>query len=410
MGFYIVKITDVNKPLIKNDDIFFFSFIFIFIAFFALKIGVSTNPDDISYLKALNHSGYYDYFKHRYNTWSGRVAVEFIAVSIIPHLYLLKLFMASCYMLLSYSLWKITLSEKVRYQYGIPVVITLTLLVTPSVSTEAVYWAAGAFNYLVPMSLGMFSVCVLLDQDAFGAKTKIMSLIALAVSANSEQCAIILLVVSVLNFVFNTERRFTLHSALYYFVTASFSLLLFLSPGAHQRFYIESGKFMPNFDDFSIFQKASFGIDRYVVNVFDKSEFLFILASILTLIITMKKTGYIYHAMRATFAAFISFKYVLANQYISQPLSPENWLSTLKYLSYGAVIVHACLIVICILESEINLAIKRNCVFSIIMGAAVTVAIGLSPTVYASGERILYFSEMLMILFICSLIPELKKI
>ncbi|WP_336792241.1 DUF6056 family protein [Pantoea anthophila] len=404
-----MKSITANKKNLTERDVFFFTVMFIFICFIGFKTGVSTNPDDVSYLTALNNAGYIDYFWKRYNLWSGRVAVEFLAVSIMPYTYALKMLMVSCYILLSYSVWRITLSEIISYHYGIPLVIMLTLMINPSVSAEAVYWAAGAFNYLVPASLGLFSVCVLMNQDTFSTKLKVMSILSLIVSSNSEQCAIILLSISFLNIALNLKRGLSLYSVFYYIANIASSLILFLSPGAHKRFAIESGKFMPNFVDFSFLQKLSFGIDRYVSGIFDSAESLFLIASLLILLVTINKSGWIFRALRASFAFFILSKMVILNAEVTQQLSPQNWLSNIKYIYFSIVVAHVSLMLICTLESGVPLKIKTICAFCLIMGAAITVAIGLSPTVYASGERILYLSEIFIIIFICSLIPEVKR-
>ena len=264
------------KKNIKNSDIFYITSVLIFVCFFAFRVEVSASLDDISYLTALDNTGYFDYFIHRYNGWSGRVMVESIAVILMPHLYFMKLFMAGCYVLLSYSVWRITLADKMRYQFGIPLVIALTLLITPSVLAEAVYWAAGAFNYLVPLSLGLFSVCVLMNQKDFSKKIKIFSLLSLSVSSNSEQCAIILLAISLLTFTFIPRTRLSLYSIFYYIVNVFFSLLLFLSPGSHKRFSIESEKFMPNLTTSIYFKKYLLAlIDMFQAYLIKAKFFLF---------------------------------------------------------------------------------------------------------------------------------------
>ncbi|KAA5974845.1 MULTISPECIES: DUF6056 family protein [unclassified Pantoea] len=397
-----MKSITANKKNLTERDVFFFTVMFIFICFIGFKTGVSTSPDDVSYLTALNNAGYIDYFWKRYNSWSGRVAVEFLAVSIMPYTYALKMLVVSCYILLSYSVWRITLSERISYHYGMPLVIMLTLMINPSVSAEAVYWAAGAFNYLVPASLGLFSVCVLMNQDAFSAKLKVISILSLIVSSNSEQCAIILLTISFLNLTLTIKRGLSLYSLFYYIANIVSSLILFLSPGAHKRFAIESGKFMPNFVDFSFLQKLSFGIDRYVSGIFDSAELLFTIASLLILLVTINKSGWVFRALRASFAIFILSKLVILNSEVTQQLSPQNWLSNIKYIYFSIAAAHASLMLICTLESGMPLKIKTICAFCLIMGAAITVAIGLSPTVYASSQRVIFFSEISMVIFICS--------
>lgn len=127
------------------------------------------------------------------------------------------------------------------------------------------------------------------------------------------------------------------------------------------------------------------------------------------LLFTIRKSGFFYQLLRISFAAFISFKYLAQGDAISKSLSPDNWLSISKYLYYGAVASLSSLMLICTLDSEIGIKTKVNCSFCLVMGTAITVAIGLSPTVYASGQRILYFSEIFFIIFICSVIGDVKN-
>ncbi|HVR54889.1 MAG TPA: DUF6056 family protein [Pseudorhodoferax sp.] len=111
--------------------------------------------DDDFFGKALRDRSLVSWLAEFYATWSGRVGIDAATVLLIPHPWLWRILNAG---MLTLLLWSV--AAMLRRERDARMVLFLVLaaaLVSPKVWREAAWWMTGSFNYLWPTALGAFA-------------------------------------------------------------------------------------------------------------------------------------------------------------------------------------------------------------------------------------------------------------
>ncbi|WP_114193448.1 DUF6056 family protein [Edaphovirga cremea] len=372
----------------------------------ACKMRLMTYADDVTFSHALDNISLVDYLIHRYKTWSGRVVIEGIMVSTITVHVFWKIMIPVCFIISSILLWSITLKEKLSSKVGVPLVMASLLLMNAPVAGDAQWWVTGFYNYLLPTTCALFLIKVLLSPSGKVALLSV-SLALSFIATSSEQVAVFLIVTLPFLYFVNMEKRVSKRALIVaYIIVLSGSALTLLSPGSASRFSVEAARYMPQIADMNMLQKAIIGVDRLVENISYGRNICFI-ASLFIFLLFIVRCG------RNDFLSKICILFSVTSLVLSMT-SLSFYMKDIDYLTYygkfynvnfGSLKIYGCYLfylitLICMAAGSI----ERNdgerdyrAFITLMTGCLVTIAIGLSPTAYASGERVLYVFNICLI-------------
>jgi hypothetical protein len=147
--------------------------------------------DDDYYGKALLDRSLVSWLMEYYRTWSGRLAIDAVTSLVIPHLWLWRILNAGMLTLLLYSA-----AAMLRREHDMRTVLFFiagAVLISPEVWLEAAWWMTGSFNYLWPAALGTFA-CLRFVRPEGPAWLFLLTIPAAVYACFQEQAAALLLV------------------------------------------------------------------------------------------------------------------------------------------------------------------------------------------------------------------------
>ncbi|KAB2725359.1 DUF6056 family protein [Brucella anthropi] len=392
-----------NKTL--SSWLLYSSVLLVFITI-ACKLRLMPYADDVTFSHALDNVKIVDYLIHRYKMWSGRVVIEAIMVSTITIHAFWKIMIPVCLILSSYLLWSITLKERVPCKVGMPLVIFSLLLINAPVAGDAQWWVTGFYNYLLPSTCALFLLNELLS---FSQKKSIfiISVLLSIIATSSEQVALFLIIsIPFIYFIDRSKRSSNIALSSAYVVVLMGSAVTLLSPGSTARFSVEAARYMPQILDMSIFQKTIIGVDRLVENISYNRNicFIFSVVSFLSFLIKKGRVDFL-SKMSVIFSVSALIFSLTSLSFYMRDINYITYYGKFYSVDFGAMKVYGCYLFYLItlmvmaagsIESASGERDFRSFVV-LLTGCLVTIAIGLSPTAYASGERVLYVFNISLI-------------
>ncbi|MEN0577689.1 DUF6056 family protein [Phytobacter palmae] len=386
----------------------FYSSILAFCIIIAIKLRLMTYADDVTFSHALDNISVFDYLFQRYHTWSGRVVIEWIMVSTINFHGLWKIMIPACFVFSSYLVWGITLKDKIDFKSGTLLVMAAMLLLNDPVAGNAQWWVTGFYNYLLPMTCALFLMKVLLSSHSSLRKLSTSILLSF-LATSSEQVAVVLIITTPFIYFISSEKRLSNKMlTIAYVAILAGSAVTLLSPGSVSRFAVEASRYMPQIADMNILQKALIGVDRLVENVSYGRNLCFIGAILVFLGFIYKRGANDVISKISVVFCVISFVICLTSpSFYMKDISYMTYLGKFYVIDFGSIKVYSfylfyLLTLICMAVGSIeNNDGERDyrAFITLMSGCVSTIAIGLSPTAYASGERVLYVFNVCLVLY-----------
>lgn len=393
----------------KYYDFVLIIFLFLFSLFLSQSLNLSEGSDDTWFMNILKDQSLLQYLQFRYQNWTGRLVLEALMTTTISYSLFWKSAVPGCIILFSYSIWRIVLSTNINHYIGIPLITTLFMLISPSVNDFSSWWITGFYNYLLPVSAGAYSMMIFTRGHEVNKTQKYISLLFLSICCSSEQVSFVFLP-TVLIFSIYKSKLFVFDK-IFIALTFIFTLILYTAPGNYKRYIDETHTWFPEFSEYNTIHKITLGIDRLSNHLYDKSNILFNIGVVIVLFLFINKK-------RNNFTFFfitliLSLKllvYILSSRvsnlnliYTSEFLSPKNWWNYHIYISY----ITTLLTIVAMNYAHFVVFQRKTHAlfisFLLCIGAASVVIVGFSPTVYASGSRILFVFDICMIIYLCYL-------
>ncbi|WP_174507967.1 hypothetical protein [Klebsiella oxytoca] len=394
-----------NKSL---ADFVLYSTVFIAFIFLLAKLRLMSYADDVTFSHALDNTGIIDYLTQRYNTWSGRIVIEAIMVSTITISIFWKIMIPASLIASSYFLWATTLKGTVKRNLGVPISLLLLLCMNASVAGDAQWWVTGFYNYLLPVTCALFLINTLTTSTSTRL-TIALALILSFIATSSEQVAVFL--VLLIPFLFlqsNNCRQEKMVVLAAYVVVLIGSAITLLSPGSAGRFSVEASRYMPQIIDMNILQKAIIGVDRLVENIALNRNMLFIAALISLLVVIIKKSeNNVFSKLYIIIASIMLITTMTSHSFYMKDIDYLTYSEKFHSGNFADLRVYGCyffymLTIITMAVGSITTdesGKNYHAFIVILLGSIVTIAIGLSPTAYASGERVLYVFNVSLVIY-----------
>ncbi|EFI7174770.1 hypothetical protein GP910_00500 [Escherichia coli] len=387
-------------------------FALLVILFFAITndIFLRGKDDDLFFLTA-SQSHFYGFLFERYMTWSGRAIIELITIATIGNLTIVKLMIFASVLLICFSSCA-AFGEGKNLKYIVSF-FTLFLLIEPNVLGNSVYWIVGYYNYLLPFSLLFYAIFVYVNQDKVGSFSKILSILSIIIACNNEQSSLLVMMTIPSMMIFDYCRngrlpsKFNLLFLLFAFMS---SIFLFCAPGNYVRLDKEKLTWMANFDSLPLLAKVGHGIDIFNYMVLNRN-YILIAYSLICLLYISKQRLNVANALVILFLGSYAIIGLTDNrellrlplQSISDKYLHKNkityggWSDVKLYVSYWySLSVYSCIAItpMLTLRSTVN---GMRFVFISFLAFISVVMLSFSPTVYASGDRVLFLFNLITI-------------
>ncbi|MNB62584.1 hypothetical protein D3C81_65410 [compost metagenome] len=363
--------------------------------------------DDHFFSTALRNYSLLDVLQIRYNTWSGRVLIEAFLMKTINIPLFPQITISLSFILLSYSISKMARNDM---SATMPLIAISMLLVLSNFHTnrQATLWITGAYNYIIPVSIGMYAISIYIDRYKSTFK-KTISCLLIFLSCNNEQFAVTAIIGVIVSLSLKTKNR---ELSLYDFIFTAFlicgGIIVLAAPGNVVRLHSEILNWMPDFGNYSILYKLSVGVDRISNQINFNDNFLFViccLVSLAYLLITKQNSVPLTLAMSVLAIKVVTFilsfyPSSMASELLRMEdyISPKSWSCPSIYVTYLinlislASILLTCLMASCTKTDAIKISVIMIC------GVLSALMIGFSPTAYASGTRVMFIFDISIVI------------
>lgn len=375
-----------------------------------------TSGDDAWFSNVVIEQGFFDFLFNRYFEWSSRTTIEAAIYLLINHFYLWSVMNLAMNLLLICSISKLV-TNKYFDKESFLLFVALYLLIPTDILYNGSWWVIGSFNYLWPIAAVMFGF--VLYKNVFNEK-----------SAGKYACFFVLLsVYGLLNeqliipaFLVSLGLAsffYRKYGYIFYWIIVDVSLkfiaLLYivLSPGNRARTIIEAAQWMPEFNSFGFFNKFMKGWELIAYNLYINGNIISIFCVLVMVFIANKimTNKFLSFSLLCPLIFYISLfcvQRIGVNSDRLITILPQHefyFLSKVLYLSGPAIFGGAIFLLWHNFRCQkLGLSLIALCSSFMAVGL-----VGFSPTIVASGARVLFIPTILMILFLSYILHKYKN-
>ena len=396
-----IKPTQTHSRMLK---ILFVILIGLALLFFQKKINITTNPDDIAWQQSIQQKSYAEWITQRYTTWSSRVGAETAAYFLVTqNLVIWKTLNVLMIFLLAYSVTR-TLKKKVTIEDFVFVLLTLGFIGW-RILTSSSFCFNGSLNYLWPLAMGIFALIPLADSYFHSEHShRFYMWVLYALSAtfailSNEQLAFVLLGLYglyVVNNIFK-KKKVAKGTILFLLLIVALVAVLVLSPGNHLRYQSEILKWYPDFNKISLGTHLIRDLSWFYGSFFSEMRTLVLLLGFTVYYIYLKKIKKRSHLFEGLLGLYLGFM-ILSLMFYWDTISGIIAYPTLLIV---LLIVFWTLFFLMLLFflSKLN---DHGRLYGVILmtGLASMLLLWASPTIFASGHRVLLICSVFLVILI----------
>ncbi len=410
--------------------------VFIFFVIYLYHFIVKEFPGDDTYFKEMsNQYTLFDYLDFRYHQWTGRMTAEAaLYIFLDGKVWLWRILNPLFIMLLAFTLCRL-IKEKVTFNLFFMILFVIGYF-SQSILSSGVLWITGSMVYLWPITLGLvsmipFSDFVLRNRRQVNLREFFLSFITggLAVLAN-EQVALCMLCFGFLAIIFYVYKYkyFNLKLTLLLIPFLILTIFSVMAPGNDKRFISETATWFPGFDTLSLRDHLYIGVTWIFSKLFTELKWLILLLSVIAVITfyfkSVESSPKYSGKIVLLFSLFISFvlatilngnlNYILFDfEAIKKfdlgynilhiwKIDPHFLVAITPYLFWSLFTGMLCFILILVSNN------RKLVILCLLASIASMSVMFFSPTIYASGNRTLTVSAVLLGLIITNLIIDLN--
>ncbi|AXF75118.1 DUF6056 family protein [Erwinia tracheiphila] len=374
-----------------------------FIAFLYLEIrGIHHYADDFWFSNEARTPDIIKWLTIRYQTWSSRTPIEFALLNVINHKLVWVIFNSFFIALTTSSLaYVVSNSKKEEIYSALIFILIIIVTIKKGFIKDGILWMTGSINYLWPFALSMagFALLKCITHENISNKKSLVVPFFFFLSSFSEQLVvvnIILLTSSALVYR-GTSQRIAMASLLAAAVAFTY---IILSPGNTMRLHLETSRWNPDFVNLSILEKITMGLNLSYDQLFSVQPVALIFIY-LCLSLSFHKNLIAKCLSLLLLTLVISLTFIQEKSFSIMEFDTIYQFSSINAISYFALARATIVILIAISTTALLFFYQkdRKVAWSLtatyITSYSGTVMMGLSPTIYASGQRVLMVSGMM---------------
>ncbi|MCX7557686.1 DUF6056 family protein [Xanthomonadaceae bacterium JHOS43] len=384
----------------------------------ASLLQLRSEADDVWFQQALEHRSLGEFLWVRYQQWSGRTLIDALMVSTIGYPLVWRLAIPASLVGLAWCLWRMTLSRWLPAASGTLLVMLGIFSMSRAVLIDSVWWISGFYNYLLPCVLGCFSLVVLMRETRPGALLSCLGILATLVACQQEQVALAwLAAVAALIVLRLRSGRSIRHELVFALAGAAALVALFCAPGNYRRQLIET-RWFPEYVDLDVIARLGTGLDRLNAHLHAPDNLLPVVVASVALLATLASDrrhwarwpvclGLVLFIVNAILHWRLpSYPRALGH---SDFLAPSNWSLFGTYASHSITLACYALLAGAAAYRARGWNTALVSVGLVLLSPALVMLVAFSPTIYASGNRILFLPDVLLLAHACMAANELFR-
>ena len=337
----------------------------------------------------------------RYELWSSRIAIEGLLILMARFPILWRIIDTLVSIAISLLLFRLVNPEKSLKKN---ILLCAIWLVYPFHLTWEAGFIATTLNYTWPLAAVLLVITPLVKQfqgREVRAWEYAVAFPALLFACFQELiCATLLLTLlgSIFYRVF-FEKKIPVFQLGCVVICIGMLVFSLTCPGNDNRTLLETASWFPEYADFSIFQKVEIGFSSMMKAMFLKPNFFVLLFCAVLPVAVWVNIGSWRRAIPAAFPFFYCFLRGLCGLGADMVGKAGTGFTLSKPLTWFPVLIFVLLLVLILLSMRIAIEDIKQYWFSfflLFLGAASRMAMGLSPTVWASGNRSCIFLYLAM--------------
>lgn len=383
-----------------------FMLVLIIAVLYHLKIG-AISGDDPFFAAATDYKTMWQFLSERYQTWTSRIVIDFLVVSLVDHLIVWKILDIIVFASMPVLFAKILGDTKlVRWCSA------AAILLYPFHDVGSAGWVTTTINYLWPI-WGILLVGVLVKKVL--CQEKILwyeiaaGVIGCILASSHEQAAVVLFIILLLAGIWLLRKHCLKVPVYYLMLLINMASLIFIltCPGNGNRNAVGTVD-MPEFANYTLFDKAYLGllsIERVFIANVDIVFFMVVL--LLTALVYIKTSDY-----KKTLISSLPVLILLGQSVIKTAYPELNGLfvvpEQVTVWSYGELSAWIPMVYLAVTVASIlaalfwlleNMQEYISAVLLLGCGFAAGLVIGFTATIYVSGDRV-YITLYFILLFI----------
>ena len=419
----------IRRKITKLYNWKYFPFVILTLGLIPIHLALTLGTgDDPTYVNILSSPNLLEYFIMRYNTWSARLIIEFLMISIVNHQTIWIICDIAIMVLIAVMISKLFVKTDIRKTNWF---ITAMMFIYPFIHMSTAGWMATTLSYCWILAIGLFAMMPI-KKMLYDEKIKwyeyIFYVLALIFATNHEQMCLILLAVylvfAIYLFIKDKSQKFLILPI----VICLGSLVFILTcPGTVARKIQEVERWFPEFNNMHFFRKIELGFSSTIFEFVMKPNMVFtIFCGMLFICIVIKRKQTCIRAIAAVpfissliFGSFSATTGVIFPGILKIINSMTKIGTDIKFYYIKTWVPDIILGVICI-SIIISLYLlfddKKHSllmIFIILLGFGSRMIMGFSPTIWASNARtfiFMYFSFITCSIIFCNIILESKNI
>lgn len=374
--------------------------------------------DDLFFSTALSRHSLHDILSIRYNTWSGRIFIEALLMLTINIPFFPQILISLCCLLLAYGLVSLSIGKD-RTSTALVALSLVLILCDFHTNRQATLWITGAYNYILPISIGIYAISIFIEGNSSKFR-KSLSCVIVFIACNNEQFAVTAIIgISVYVFARFKNKDLSRYDIFFLLSMLCGGAIVLAAPGNVIRLHAEILSWMPDFNNYSLLDKLSIGVDRISNQINFNDNLLFNACCIISLIYLLRRDRFcvcrlamITVLLVKTLTFMLSFyPDSLATRALrfEEYISPASWSYPFVYIAYLVNLVAlSSILMSCLLASRSSYeAIKISLIM--VCGVLSALMIGFSPTAYASGTRVMFIFDLSIVAATLFLLNKLQE-
>lgn len=427
----------IFNKIFKIENIPYFILALLMLLVFAKR---TVTPGDDEWFSAILNDAFdgnlMDYLQHRYTSWTGRIVIESIMVPMFGcNLWLWRVLNTMMTVVLAFGIYRL-----IPYKYVdemtegkrllIKSIICISIFtIQKDVFLTAISWITGSFNYLWPVSCALIVMLPFknaLFKENFNKKWYIILVFATILGANMEQASLVILCFALLTniYLIIRDKKVRLDLVIFNIFIAINTAILFLAPGNYARSENETITWFGQWDMISLPTKVMMGTNLFLEHMFRNEIILIaVLVSLINILIWKKYKDVLIRLLAAIPMIVVIIKIVervfevlniSTNLFIFKLLIVQN-LNILNFdnikLFLPTSILLCTLLIIPVMFLLIFDRIEMQYLSVILYLAAIcsSLSISISPTIYASGARVFFVTDILIIVISALILNEFLR-
>lgn len=367
--------------------------------------------DDGNFLSIANEAdfSYSTYLAGRYENWTGRTVGDFLVVFFLKNgVIWWKIINAFLIVYIAWFFTKISelfvggISLKRRQIYSCLAMFTMMV----SCLNPAVFWYTGSFFYLWPFAFMLMTLAPLIV-CALGGKASVpmiilsvpSALIATAEEQSAACCTALYIILLIVIFVQKRKIKFSFLPALLPISVCDY--FLFTADGTKARGMIEAANNFPRYLEMSLFDKLFCGLSAFFANSFYLSivPLMLLVIMLCVAVIENKKLRAAVISSASVITLGVNAAVAISEKCLAHITVRKAFFSGEFNIGFYLLFACGCVLLFAVVALTVALIIK-NKRLGLTVGLCLAAAFGsamamsFSASVFASGQRVYFYTEM----------------